>query len=204
MIRNLRPSYVQMHGYANLRCTWSLGCPVSIVPRRTSSWLSAMIWPADPVTNTEAAFAQAWLELFPDKTAADLPSAIATPCCAQFALSRDAVQALPLERWRFIRAWLLATKLSNDISGRVMEYTWHQLMGKPAEYCPSVGQCFCDKFGLCDLDCPGPDACRGRYKQPGVWQFPKGWPDGEATWWGWPDAQWAERESRAGRWAHRW
>jgi hypothetical protein len=56
-----------------------------------------------------------------------IPSKIASPCCAQFAVRRDVVHNRSLDRWVMVRKWLEETNLSSSSSGRVLEYTWHLL-----------------------------------------------------------------------------
>jgi hypothetical protein len=58
-----------------------------------------------------------------------IPSKIAAPCCAQFAVSKEVVHGRSLGQWEAIRKWLEETKLSSSSSGRVLEYTWHLLFG---------------------------------------------------------------------------
>lgn len=58
-----------------------------------------------------------------------MPERIAAPCCAQFAVSREAVRRHGLEWWVRLRKWLIETELDNRSSGRVLEYTWHLWFG---------------------------------------------------------------------------
>jgi hypothetical protein len=90
--------------------------------------------------------AKSWSELFPLDP---IPNLLAQPCCAQFALSRDRIQALPLERYVFYRDWLLRTSLSDYISGRVWEYVWQFVFTGKAVVCPAEHICYCDGFGVC-------------------------------------------------------
>ncbi len=99
-------------------------------------------------------------------------------CCAQFAVSRDAIRANDLavyERWR---NWLLETELSDAVSGRVLEYSWHILFGREAVHCPPAKGCYCETFGLCgeEMKCTE-GACEGRYTLPPFSTMPKGWPE---------------------------
>jgi len=59
----------------------------------------------------------------------NVPGKIAAPCCAQFAVSREAVLRRPLETWVALRKWLMETELDSRSSGRVLEYTWHLWFG---------------------------------------------------------------------------
>jgi hypothetical protein len=58
-----------------------------------------------------------------------IPEKIAAPCCAQFAVSREAILARPLEMWVGLRDWLVETELGSRAAGRVLEYTWHLWFG---------------------------------------------------------------------------
>lgn len=58
-----------------------------------------------------------------------VPSKIASPCCAQFVVSRERVRARGRETWEGLREWLRRTEMSSVSSGRVLEYTWHLWFG---------------------------------------------------------------------------
>jgi len=58
-----------------------------------------------------------------------VPGKIAAPCCAQFAVSREAVRRRSLETWVALREWLLETSLESRTAGRVLEWTWHLWFG---------------------------------------------------------------------------
>lgn len=136
-VQSLRTEYVEEHGYANMRCIHNPGCPDEIHPFRDDSNQLA-----------ERAFADAWIDLFGGNMTS-VPHTIATPCCAQFAVS--ATQVLNHERQEYIhyRQWLLDTDLDDATSGRVFEYLWHVIFGKPPVWCPALRKCWCDQFGRC-------------------------------------------------------
>ncbi|KAB8364860.1 hypothetical protein FH972_024721 [Carpinus fangiana] len=189
-ILNLRLDYLQKHGYANLRCTWRLGCPAAIFPFSMLSKIGAALEPHNDRANTAAGFAQAYKELFPGTTNKDVPTAVGVPCCAQFALSSSAVRARPVEDYIRVRNLLWTTKLPDAVSGRVLEYVWHILMGKSAEYCPDAQDCFCGKFGLCDLECRSPSSCERRYTLPKHEGIPHNWPEEGSGTNGFPRTDW--------------
>jgi hypothetical protein len=60
--------------------------------------------------------------LFPGKA---VPEAVGVSCCAQFAVTGDKVRQRPKSDYEVYRRWLMETDLPDDISGRVMEYSWH-------------------------------------------------------------------------------
>ncbi|KAI4726375.1 hypothetical protein E4T49_05886 [Aureobasidium sp. EXF-10728] len=140
MIRNLNPNHVIRHGYVNLRCHWSPGCPAEI----------GGIHPGALVANAqrqeEMIIAEAWSEIFPLDP---IPPTLSQPCCAQFAISRERIQAVPLSKYIYYRDWLLKTPLSDSLSGRVFEQIWIFIFGGVAVDCPAMNICYCDGYGYC-------------------------------------------------------
>lgn len=49
------------------------------------------------------------------------------------------------------------------------------MFGKGAVNCPMAGDCYCDTYGMCDLDCSY-NKCNGQYALPPYSTLPKGWP----------------------------
>ncbi|KAF7713984.1 Uncharacterized protein PECH_006158 [Penicillium ucsense] len=164
MLRNYQTSYLQQEGYVNLRCVWVLGCPVEIHP------LSDVH--RDDVHAGEY-FKKAFMELFPQTP---VPEEIGVSCCAQFGVTRERVLSRPKSDYEFYRKWLMETDLGDDLSGRIMEYSWHMIFGKEAVHCPDAKSCYCNVFGLCDLNCAEPNGCDDRYVLPPFSALPKGWP----------------------------
>ncbi|KAF2813131.1 uncharacterized protein BDZ99DRAFT_460425 [Mytilinidion resinicola] len=138
MLDKLKIDYVQRNGYANLRCIHNPGCPGEMQMFRQ---------PPQGELEVEGYMLEVWQRFF-NSTAP--PHIIGTPCCAQFAVSRDQVLKRPLEDYVHFRRWLLETELIDDISGRIMEYLWHIIFGKEPVYCPGVEECSCQVFGRCD------------------------------------------------------
>ncbi len=62
-----------------------------------------------------------------------IPEEIASPCCAQFAASREAILEKPIEFWQGIRQWLIETPLDSRTSSKMLERTWHLLFNKEAK-----------------------------------------------------------------------
>jgi hypothetical protein len=137
MLRRLNVGRVVREGYMNLRCIWEPGCP---------DWMH----PSNPEDNEqkqeETMLARSWGEIFPDDP---IPQVLAQPCCAQFAVSRERILAIPKARFVFYRDWILRTELSDYISGRIWEYLWHVIFTGEHIVCPEVHVCFCDGYGLC-------------------------------------------------------
>jgi hypothetical protein len=119
-LKNLNIDFIQRNGYANLRCIWEPGCPEEVQPFRAP--------PADSEeVSTENALADVWPEFFGLR---EIPKAIGTPCCAQFAVSREQIRARPLSDYKTYHDWLMRTPLSDDTSGRIFEYLWHIIFGQ--------------------------------------------------------------------------
>jgi hypothetical protein len=184
MLRNVQTSYLQKEGYVNLRCVWTLGCPVEIHPLSD-------IHRED--VHAGEYFKHAFMQLFPDTP---VPEEVGVSCCAQFGVTRDRVLMRPKSDYEFYRKWLTETELKDEMSGRIMEYSWHSMynyssspnwahrltsilaviFGKEPVHCPNAQDCYCNVFGLCNLNCPGPNACDDRYVLPPYSPLPKGWP----------------------------
>jgi hypothetical protein len=113
MLRRFQVPYLQKKGYVNLRCVWTLGCPVEIRPLSDGH--------RDDVHAGEY-FMKAFKELFP---LSPVPEEIGASCCSQFGLTRDQVRLRPKSDYEHYRRWLLETELTDDLSGRIMEYSWH-------------------------------------------------------------------------------
>ncbi|KAB8349778.1 hypothetical protein FH972_023792 [Carpinus fangiana] len=137
MIKQLSAERVTREGYVNMRCHWYPGCPDWMHPGETQY---------DGQKSEEILIAHAWAELFPLDP---VPDVLAQPCCAQFAVSRDRVRTIPLEKFLFYRDWLLHTPLQDFVSGRVWEYMWQFVFTGESFWCPAEDVCYCDGFGVC-------------------------------------------------------
>lgn len=139
MIRYLNPAKVIRDGYMNLRCHWDPGCP---------NWLYLVdeALQDNIQKQEERAIAEHWHELFPMD---QMPDILSQPCCAQFALSRERMLAIPKQRYMFLKSWILRTPLDDYRSGRVFEYLWQFIFTGNAEVCPAMNACYCDGYGLC-------------------------------------------------------
>lgn len=136
-LRRLSLDRVTREGYMNTRCAQGPGCP---------DWMHPGAFVEDNAKQEEVMLARAWGELFPDE---QVPSVLSQPCCAQFAVSRDRIRAVPRSRFIFYRDWLLRTDLSDYIAGRVWEYLWQYVFTGEPVVCPEESVCLCDGYGLC-------------------------------------------------------
>ncbi|KAF2750820.1 hypothetical protein M011DRAFT_417155 [Sporormia fimetaria CBS 119925] len=129
MLRDLNIDYIHKEGYANLRCNTNPGCPDEIQPFRE---------PKEDRRAAENAMADAWRELFPGNDM-HVPVVIATPCGAQFAVSKVQVRKRPRDDYVRFREWVVNTTVEDP--GRVMEYLWHVIFGREAVHCPDQRKC---------------------------------------------------------------
>ncbi|KAJ2901747.1 Thioredoxin-like protein AAED1 [Zalerion maritima] len=179
LLRTFNTTYTLAAGYVNLRCSWTLGCPVEIRPLAAEEAYLASVEAArkeytssPPEAKTKDIYAGAWRELFPGLP---VPELVGVGCCSQFAVSREAVLSRPREDYARYREWLMDTELGDALSGRVLEYAWHVIFGavetaswdggsssvgsngttemtiKEAITCPDARECYCRVYGWCDF-----------------------------------------------------
>lgn len=138
MLRRLSLEKVAREGYVNLRCEIWPGCPVAASLDRTED--------PDPDSKMNGKVLEFFQQMFPNDP---LPTTLAQPCCAQFALSRDIILKHPKSYYEALRNWILETDLPKVITGRVFEYAWHYLFTNQPVFCPSEQICFCDAYAIC-------------------------------------------------------
>ncbi|OTB08003.1 hypothetical protein M426DRAFT_52592 [Hypoxylon sp. CI-4A] len=174
-LRNLRLPYLREAGYVNLRCVWTIGCPAEIRPfedEEGENTEEQQGGASSKPVSAKGVFRRAFQELLPE---VPVPTLVAVSCCSQFGVTRETIQRYPKERYVRFRDWLVDTPLEDSLSGRVMEFSWHIIFGKEAYHCPSAKECYCNVFGLCDLEC-SESSCDGRYTLPPYSSLPEGWP----------------------------
>jgi hypothetical protein len=119
MLRRFQVPYLHQQGYVNLRCAWTLGCPAEIHPHTDTH--------RDDVHAGEY-FKNGFMELFPG---VDVPDEVGVSCCAQFGVTSWKVRERPKSDYVRFRQWLSKTPLKDDLSGRIMEYSWHSMFPTP-------------------------------------------------------------------------
>ena len=142
MMRDLKLETVIERGYVNLRCITEIGCPDEVQPFRD---------PPNGEKHAEHAFPYVYADFFNVTWAAmqeQIPI-VATPCCAQFAVSRAQILARPKEDYEKYMKYIENTHFDDDTSGRVMEYMWHIIFGRDAVHCDNQLDCWCAVFGRC-------------------------------------------------------
>ncbi|OOQ88978.1 hypothetical protein PEBR_10100 [Penicillium brasilianum] len=164
-INDLQLDYVRESGYVNLRCSWVVGCPFELEPARYFREK-----PEDDGHPTAVEYPKGFLELLPGE---ELPELVGTACCSQFAVSRERIHERGIEVYHRARQFLIETQLGSEISGRVFEYIWHIIFGKPALNCPDARECYCRTYGYCNKT-------DEELQRQWVWRgltLPEGWPD---------------------------
>ena len=137
LISRLSRQRVWREGFVNMRCSWQPGCPDWMHPGETEK---------NDYKKEEVLIAKSWSELFPLD---EVPTVLAQPCCAQFALSKERIQSKPYAQYIWYRDWLFNTRLTDDLSGRIWEYVWQFVFTGENVYCPKESICFCDQYGTC-------------------------------------------------------
>lgn len=161
MLERLDRDFVRRQGYFNMRCDWEPGCPARLelsLPTTGFAESSSRgnLSTARETAKREDAEADRELEtmrsVWPEIHSGEpLPPVLAQPCCSQFAVSRDHLRAVPLERWVGFRDWVLETPLNDWFAGRVWEYMWQYVLAgnQTATWCPSERDCYCYGYNIC-------------------------------------------------------
>jgi hypothetical protein len=141
MINRLNHERVARHGYMNVRCHHDPGCPDWIHMDRPGGDFDFFHKPEEIYWRKNI-----WEEIHPG---APVPPSISGICCAQFAVSRQRIQEVPIERFKHYRKWLLTTGMDDQFSGRIFEYIWHYIFTGHEILCPAMNTCYCDGYGFC-------------------------------------------------------
>lgn len=141
MIKRLNHDRVARQGYMNIRCHHEPGCPDWIHMDRPGGDFDFFHKPEEIYWRRNI-----WEEIHPG---APLPPSISGICCAQFAVSRERIRQVPMERFVHYRKWLLETTMDDQFSGRIFEYIWHYIFTAHEIYCPAENTCYCDGYGIC-------------------------------------------------------
>ncbi|RMZ12076.1 hypothetical protein D0862_02759 [Hortaea werneckii] len=144
LIHSLNRNQLARAGYISLRCDWFPSCPAELRPKDHD----AVVWGNEGLhEDTEKAVSQSWRQLFPNEP---LPETIAAPCCAQFAVTRQAILRRSQADFERMRQWLMETLMTDELSGRVFEKLWAYIFTGEAVHCPPPQMCACKYFGRCD------------------------------------------------------
>jgi hypothetical protein len=141
IVKRLNHERVARMGYMNVRCHHDPGCPDWIHMDRPGGDFDFFHKPEEIYWRKEI-----WEEIHPG---APIPPSISGICCAQFAVSRQRIREVPIERFKHYRKWLLTTGMDDQFSGRVFEYIWHYIFTGHEILCPAMNTCYCDGYGYC-------------------------------------------------------
>lgn len=127
-LTRLRASYVLKAGYASTRCLSGCENIVKLAGGQPGPFpaFASLDRKTQLVTLLDAFLEE-------EEKGETMPEKIAAPCCAQFAVSREAVRWREREWWVDLRAWVANTPLQSLNSGRLMEHLWHLWFGMEAE-----------------------------------------------------------------------
>jgi Protein of unknown function (DUF3431) len=140
-IQRLNPARVAREGYFNARCHHDPGCPNWLHIDRPENE-----WDFEKKKEEQYLTSRVWQQLHLN---APPPQALSQACCAQFAVSGDRIRARPVGHYQRYRQWLLDTDVSDEFSGRILEYNWQYIFTGKGEFCPPQHECYCDGFGIC-------------------------------------------------------
>lgn len=124
-VASLRASYVVQQGYASARCLPGCENVVPLADHRVELREFRAAGRSVHLTTLLDEFLSA------EEKSQAVPEKLAAPCCAQFAVSREAIRRRSREWWLRLRDWLLETPLDSRTSGRLLEHLWHVWFGQP-------------------------------------------------------------------------
>lgn len=158
-LRALNLTALSYDHYINLRCARDPGCTadtgidlVDVDPH--DSRIHALMLP------------KFWNTMFGNESMWDMgppPTNVSVPCCAQFAVTREAIRSRPLAFWRAYRrpierdldeykpTW--GPNTNSYLVGICYEKLWHMVFGKESVYCPAEDYCRGTQFSdavVCD------------------------------------------------------
>ncbi|KAI1765162.1 hypothetical protein GGR53DRAFT_519820 [Hypoxylon sp. FL1150] len=130
---------VMLRQYFNLRVAWLGGCP---------DWINTTKGVKDKEKSEEPYMHQAFVENF-NITDDEVPEILGGPCCSQFAATRDAIRRHPKSQYQKNMDWLVHTRWTDYISGRVWEHMWTWLFKGEAVDCEVEWQSYCRMYHIC-------------------------------------------------------
>lgn len=171
-IRALNLESLERRGYINLRCSLDSGCTADTTLGSGHPWIEFKPL-RDIVGGMMSLFWASRMEPYGFGT---YPTDLSQPCCAQFAVTREAVLAHPLEFYKHFREPLEWEVEAGKIAfgwnwdkyhaGTVYEYLWHVVFGQDPVYCPSEDVCRREYFS----DAISCQSHPGRYQSSFGWR----------------------------------
>jgi hypothetical protein len=152
-IRNLRRSYVRSKGFTNLLCDETYYC--THVYNTTDSGYPASVLTREATPKSQEAleaqyaqFHEIWDAIFPGQP---VPPTLGTVPGAQFALTRETAQKVPLNELKRLRQWIIDVDLNAKAAGAVFELIWPMIFLGTSDsiLCPVPHHCYCSLYGIC-------------------------------------------------------
>ncbi|KAF2170105.1 hypothetical protein M409DRAFT_64465 [Zasmidium cellare ATCC 36951] len=140
MLHQLKMEAVLDRGFVNLRCVGDPGCPAEIQLNRN---------PPEQSRHAEIAYPYVYSDFF-NMTVQEVREQVpivATPCCAQFAVSKEQVLKRPKTEYERFLQLIKESKYDDETLGTVMEYMWHILFGRDPVHCENTQQCWKIVYG---------------------------------------------------------
>lgn len=78
-----------------------------------------------------------------------VPEIWGSPCCSQFAVTKDAILAVPRAQFLAHIQWLQSQNYPNGISGRLWEHLWQYIFLGTAVECPVEYKALCRQYHIC-------------------------------------------------------
>jgi hypothetical protein len=170
------PAALEVNGYHNLRCDWSLStCSASVAAQGSlENRVQAVLEPWSARAASDTALPGALGVLFGGEEregylAAKLGrnDAVRAQCCAQFVVSRESIWRHSREEYVALRQWLLdgmgggprrrgAAPADDRVAGRILSYIWHILFIDQEDLRTGAGV---DLRRLNERACPRADEC---------------------------------------------
>lgn len=139
LLNELRLDTVEKRGFVNLRCLTDPGCPAEIILNRN---------PPDESREAEVGFPTIYGQFFNvtvEQVRKQVP-VVATPCCAQFAVSRQQVLKRPKSEYERFVTLIEESEYDDNTLGTIMEYMWHIMFGRDPVMCEAVEVCYSEIY----------------------------------------------------------
>lgn len=158
-LRALNLSSLAHDHYINLRCAHLPGCTAD-------TYIDLVHVDPKDLRQQAHMLPRFWNTMFGQESVWDLgpkPSNVSVTCCAQFAVTREAIRRRPLAFWvnyrrplerdleEYVPIW--GPQTNSYSIGICYEKLWHMVFGKPAIHCPKEDYCRRNQFSdsiVCD------------------------------------------------------
>lgn len=137
---------VQRRGFANLRVDWMNACP---------DWIRTDVTEEETSKQEEPFMYRSFVENFSttnsssDVEGGEVPRVFGSPCCSQFAVSRETILQREKHEYQRYLDNLLNTELTDYIYGRTWEHMWQFLFKRVSVDCPVEWKTICTLYRVC-------------------------------------------------------